>query len=70
MKKVILAVAVAAMLVFAATAGAETVRVADPTPNGQFTGEYTYDCTDEAGNPATCEGTQVGYVQLSSDGGP
>jgi hypothetical protein len=66
LKKFILALASAAVLAFAATAAAETLYVADPTPTGTFTG--TYACPTATNPDQTC--AQQGYVQLSNDGGP
>jgi hypothetical protein len=67
LKKAIIALAAAAALVFAATAIAQEVTVADPTPNHAFRGTYTYSCPTATNPAATCQGTQDGYVRLSTD---
>lgn len=65
MKKFILAGAAAAAL--ASSGVASAVVVSDPTPNGAFTGTYTYSCTVN-GQPSTCTGTQKGYVSADQSG--
>jgi hypothetical protein len=72
LKKLILALATAAALVFAAAALAAAVTVVDPTPNGAFTGSYTYSCPTPTDPAHKCTATQHGYVRVSTDnsGGP
>jgi len=68
LSKPILAMAAAAVLVPASVASASSVTVTDPTPGGAFTGSYTYNCPTLTNPNQTCQGTQVGYVQVNSNG--
>jgi hypothetical protein len=69
MKKAIMAAAAVACAVAGpAYAGTQIVAVSDPTPNGAFTGTYTYKCPTATDPNATCTGTQKGYVGVYSDG--
>lgn len=74
MRKLILTVVAIAGLTFAASAGADhygssVVAVTDPTPSGEFTGNYVVSKDDPATEENEYqEGTQQGYVGVYENG--
>lgn len=68
MKKLMLIGTVIASLAGAGVASATSVTVVDPTPNGTFTGSYTYSCPTQTNPNQTCTATQNGYIEVNSNG--